>query len=188
MRLTERVHRYLEECVNAGDQVIDATAGNGHDALKLAELVGPEGKVIAIDLQAEAIGATGVRLESAGLLDRSELIQGDHREVLQELEASHRQRIAAITFNLGYLPGSDKQIQTSPTSTLPALDSAWRLLQPGGRLLVTAYRGHPGGLDEAERVAEWMQENCPQAQRHEPEVRGERIPPILWAAECSKAD
>jgi ubiquinone/menaquinone biosynthesis C-methylase UbiE len=34
-----------------GDTAVDATAGNGRDALALAELVGPTGRLVAVDLQ-----------------------------------------------------------------------------------------------------------------------------------------
>ena len=43
---------------------------------------------------------------------------------------------------VGYLPGSDKRIQTEPESTLSALRAASELLKPDGLLLVVAYRGH----------------------------------------------
>ena len=182
MRLTERCHHHLEGGVSHGDIAIDATAGNGHDTVKLAELVGRDGKVIAIDLQDAAIQSTKTRLESVGFLNRCELIQNDHAAALKQLEAAYSKQASAITFNLGYLPGSDKQVQTSAENTLPALDSAMRLLKPTGLLLVTAYRGHAGGPEEAEQVALWMRTNCPKATSHEPEVSGTRIPPILWVA------
>ena len=45
MRLTEYVHLCLETRLKNGDSVLDATAGNGYDALKAAELVQPNGNV-----------------------------------------------------------------------------------------------------------------------------------------------
>jgi hypothetical protein len=43
-----------------GDTAVDATCGNGHDTLALAELVGPSGRVFALDLQArEPRGGVG---------------------------------------------------------------------------------------------------------------------------------
>ena len=58
MRLTERVHAVLEDQIQAGNWVIDATMGNGHDTLFLSKLVGSEGKVWAFDIQAAAIEST----------------------------------------------------------------------------------------------------------------------------------
>jgi len=181
MQLTQLAHEYLTQHITDGSIAIDATAGNGYDTLKMAQLVGTAGKVIAIDVQARAIAATGQRLSAAGLSDRCELRQADHAQALIELCAPYKTRVSAITFNLGYLPGSDKCIQTTPSNTISALNAAARLLLPGGVLIVIAYRGHPGGLDEAERVELWMQQQAAaggQIKCHEPTAT--RIPPILW--------
>jgi ubiquinone/menaquinone biosynthesis C-methylase UbiE len=181
MQLTELAHDYLTKHLHHGDLAIDATAGNGHDTLKMAELVGPDGRVVAIDIQASAISATSLRLSDADQLARCELIEGDHANTLEGLANEHSNQAAAITFNLGYLPGSDKSIQTTPASTLTALDAAARLLKSGGILLVTAYRGHEGGLAESESVAQWMHVKEAQGwevESHEPKAN--RIPPILW--------
>ncbi len=49
--LTLALARPSAQVVQAGDTVVDATAGNGHDTLFLAKLVGPSGAVYAIDVQ-----------------------------------------------------------------------------------------------------------------------------------------
>lgn len=186
MRLTEQVHLELEKTIRPGDTVIDATAGNGHDTLAKARLVGSSGKVIAIDRQAAAIASTRSRLQENGQLAVCELIEGDHANILHALLAKHRASVAAITFNLGYLPGGEKTITTSPISTLRALDAAKSLLKDGGILLVTAYRGHSGGLAEAKEVAIWMRSLSPEdwkVELREPPTRlPSRVPPILWIA------
>jgi len=186
MRLTEQVHHELRQTIRPGDTVIDATAGNGHDTLAMAELVGPAGKVFAIDLQSAAITSTKVRLNEAGHLAQCELIVGDHAETLNTLLPSHRASAAAITFNLGYLPGGEKEITTSPQTTLRALDAAKSLLKDDGLLLVTAYRGHEGGQTEANQVENWMHalpETVWQVEAREPPTRHlDRVPPILWLA------
>lgn len=186
MRLTEQVHLELKKTVRPGDPVIDATAGNGHDSLALARLVGPSGKVLAIDLQERAIASTRTRLEEAGELARCELIQADHATKLHSLLSSHRSSVAAITFNLGYLPGGEKDVTTLPESTSCALNAAKSLLKPGGILMVTAYRGHPGGMEEAKQVAAWMHALSPQywqVELREPPTRhSSHLPPILWIA------
>jgi hypothetical protein len=61
-------------------------------------------------------------------------------------------RIAAVIFNLGWLPGSDKSIITAPATTVAAMRSALELLRPGGILVAVLYTGHPGGSEEAEAV------------------------------------
>lgn len=186
MRLTEQVHLELTRILRPGDIVIDATAGNGHDTLAMAKLVGPTGKVIATDLQPEAIQSTRACLDKAGQLQQCELIEGNHAEVLTKLEGRHRERVAAITFNLGYLPGSTKEVTTQPESTLQALGAAASLLRPGALLFLVAYRGHSGGREEADRVAAWMRAlpvSDWRVEVREPAARDPlRIPPILWVA------
>ena len=78
--------------------------------------------------------------------------------MLASLKARFLGQAKAIIFNLGYLPGSDKSIQTQPQSTQRALDVAQQLLHLKGMLLVTAYRGHPGGQEEADCVDQWMEQ------------------------------
>jgi predicted methyltransferase len=181
MRMTKKVHHILTNHLKEGDQAIDATAGNGFDTLFLAKQVGPCGKVIAIDIQDSAIRSTREKLESTGLIDRVKLVTDDHAAVLRILIANNRGKVAAITFNLGYLPGSDKSIQTNAESTDVALAASIQLLSPGGYLCVTAYRGHSGGTAEAQAVESFMRKS--QTEGHavdcfEPE--SSNSPPILW--------
>lgn len=181
MQLTQKVHQQLAEQLTAGDLVIDATAGNGHDTQYLAEIVGPQGQVIAIDIQQAAIDSTRAKLEHAQLSQRVHLIQGDHAAQLQALSQQHSGQVASILFNLGYLPGSDKRVQTQSTSTAKALTASLELLAPGALLSVTAYRGHPGGMEEAQVVADWMQTQ--QSAGHAVEYHqpaSKNTPPVLW--------
>ena len=181
MHLTELAHRYLDQHLGVGHLAVDATAGNGHDCLKMAQIIGDTGKLIGIDLQVAAIEATRHRLNEAKVTCELSLIEGDHADVLKSLIPAHANAVQAITFNLGYLPGSDKSIQTTPATTQLALDCAQTLLAPVGILLVTAYRGHPGGLEEAECVAQWMRKQeqlGAKIECHEPTAN--RTPPILW--------
>ena len=181
MRLTEKVHYILTNHLHEGGQAIDATAGNGYDTLFLAKQVGSSGKVIAIDIQDCAIRSTREKLESADLIDRVKLVTDDHAAALGKLIEANREKIAAITFNLGYLPGSNKSIQTRAESTKAALTASIQLLSPGGYLCVTAYRGHSGGTAEAETVESFMRKSEKQGHAVDCyEVESSNSPPILW--------
>jgi len=181
MRLTDKVHQILTDHLQTGDLAIDATAGNGHDTLFLAEQVGGDGHVIAIDIQESAIESTRQKLRTKEFEDRVTLQQDDHASQLEGLIEPHHEAVATIVFNLGYLPGSDKAVQTNSANTHKALEASIRLLRPGGILCVTAYRGHPGGPEEAKAVEDWMRSK---------EIYGHTIechkppssntPPILW--------
>ena len=56
-------------------------------------------------------------------------------------------------FNLGYLPGADKNVVTSSESTRKGILQALTLLRPGGALTALAYTGHDGGNAEADAVS-----------------------------------
>ena len=50
----------IQAALPEGGCAVDATLGNGHDALNLAQLVGDGGRVIGFDVQPEAIAALHV--------------------------------------------------------------------------------------------------------------------------------
>jgi len=158
-RLTQVAHQRIQAVVQTGDLVIDTTAGNGHDTLLLAELVGERGKVLALDRQASALEETRKRLQQANLLDRAMLIEGDHADLLSIVPSSWPGKVRAVVFNLGYLPGSDKTIITTADSTCQALNASCRLLHSGGLLSVLIYRGHPGGHVEEAMILNWLSNN-----------------------------
>ncbi len=147
----EYCHHLLRERLLPGDLAVDATAGNGHDTLFLAQLIGPEGKVFAFDVQAQAITATGQLLQRRGVPEHCyTLIQDSHTTLAERLPAAAPGKLAAVIFNLGYLPGGDKTIITCARTTLPAVRTALALLRPGGLLLLVLYPGHAGGAEEAQ--------------------------------------
>lgn len=154
--LTEQVHDMLRSHVTAGDRVIDATMGNGHDTLLLAQQVAPEGRVIAFDIQSVAVDNTRRRLAEAGLLEPVRLVQASHDQLLANLPPDWPGSVAAVTFNLGYLPGGDKSVITRAATTLAALDQALHALRPGGLLSLMLYRGHPGADEETTAVDQWL--------------------------------
>ena len=146
---TELLHLLLKSEIAIGDFAIDATAGNGHDTVFLAQAVGENGKVLAIDIQKQAIDSTTARLENAGLRDRVHLHHGCHSELAK---IAGEQRPRAIVYNLGYLPGGDHNLITQTEKTLKAISAAWEILISGGLLAVVCYPGHDGGGDEAAAV------------------------------------
>ena len=146
--LTEQAHTIIRQAVQPGDVAIDATAGNGHDTKFLAELVGETGHVFAIDLQQEALQRTAVLLGKAALV-HVHLVQRDHAELKAIIPGEHHGRIAAVMFNLGYLPGGNRSLATRTDSTLEAIRSALEIIRPVGVLTVIAYPGHSGGTAEA---------------------------------------
>ena len=79
--LTDQAKQILADKLSAGDFVIDATAGNGHDSLFLAQQVGPSGRIFAFDIQQLAIDATRQRLEKHNTLAQVDLLQESHAQL-----------------------------------------------------------------------------------------------------------
>ena len=145
----------LEQAVTAGDTVIDATAGNGHDTYFLAELVGDAGKVYAFDIQEEAILSTRERVER---FSQVELVHDSHSKISSYVN----EPITAAIFNLGYLPKGDHSIITKAQSTLAAIEQCLALLKQKGLVLIVIYSGHEGGSEERDAVMEYVSQ-LPQA-------------------------
>ncbi|MFP4147145.1 MAG: tRNA (mnm(5)s(2)U34)-methyltransferase [Halorhodospira sp.] len=154
--LTRRAQRHIRTALHYGSLAVDATAGNGHDTCFLAELVGATGYVLALDIQHTALIRTRQRLREASLIPQSVMVRADHARLACLTPRHWRGSVDAVMFNLGYHPGGDRPLITTPSSTRAALDAAHKLLRPGGVISVLAYRGHPGGAEEAWCVARWM--------------------------------
>ena len=158
LRATRMAHLVLDQFLSEGRTVIDATAGNGYDALFLARIVGKLGKVYAFDIQQQALEETKKLLEREGCLEQVRLILDSH----EKMDIYVGEPVAAIIYNLGYQPGGDKRVVTTPRATISSLKKGLDILAPGGIIAVVAYRGHPGGGEEALQVEEFLMNlSCP---------------------------
>ncbi len=177
-------HRYWKALLRQGDWVIDATCGNGHDTLALAKCVlgKTEGGVLALDVQQRALDQTRARLahdlhpEQA---DRVHLYLQSH-EKFPPLAAETPIRL--IVYNLGYLPGSDKKIKTTTSSTLASLKQGLKLVAPGGAISIMCYPGHPEGFEEQQILLEFCNSlNCKDLQIcHHQWLSTPRSPSLLF--------
>lgn len=122
-----------------GERVLEVGCGDGTTAAALCELVGPEGRVLAVDRSAEMVALARVRL--APWLD-------DERAVL----------VHADLLDLG--PATASVDHVLAVSVAPVWRSAyltsevWRVLRPGGALhLVDQSAGwhHPADVDAGVR-------------------------------------
>lgn len=153
-RITDWIHAGLRSHLRPGDWAVDATLGNGHDALVLGECVGVSGKVWGIDLQQGSIESSRERLAE---LSCFEALHGDHAQWCELLPAEALGRLRAVVFNLGYLPGADHGCTTRRESTLPALVAAMEWISPGGVLACTCYPRREESRLEGEAVSEWAE-------------------------------
>ena len=141
-------------CINKlplGGVVIDATAGNGFDTLKLCRAVGENGRVYAFDIQKSALSETERKLIEQGFSNAT-LICDSH----SVLDKYVKEPVDGVVFNLGYLPGGDHSLQTKSETTIEAIKKSLVLLKSTGFISVTVYYGKNSGTDEKERVMEFL--------------------------------
>jgi len=171
-------HSFVARHLAPGSVAVDATAGNGNDTVFLAQQVGSSGIVHAFDIQEIALKNTRALLEQHGLARRVMLHGVNHRTIAQVVTGP----VQAVMFNLGYLPGGDKEIKTRRESSLEALHGCLGLLAPGGIISVVTYSGHAGGKEEEDQVATWCQgldARCYTAMGFSLQNKPNR-PPKLW--------
>ena len=155
-RLTAAATSWIEVALFDGALAIDATVGNGYDALFLAHRVGPKGKVLGFDVQKAALAGAREILKFVGSLDRVSLLHDSHTRLADYLPSGAA--IAGAMFNLGYLPRGNRQIITQPETTVMALRSVLEHLAQRGRVTLLVYRGHEGGVPEYREVRQALEQ------------------------------
>ncbi|WP_209123938.1 class I SAM-dependent methyltransferase [Alkalihalobacillus sp. BA299] len=148
----------LEKVVHHGDIAIDCTAGNGHDTLFLAKRVGENGHVYSFDIQQTAIEKTSYRISEQALQHRVTLLHGSHEKVAECIPIEQHGKIKGAIFNLGYLPGGAKDIVTTPTSTISAIEQLIEMLDVGGIIVLVIYHGHEQGKIEKDAVLSFVEQ------------------------------
>ena len=143
--------------------LVDGTCGNGHDTLFLAETASPflaslpqvQINLLAFDIQATAVAATQERLHGQSFpqnLTLSYFNQG-HEHAAKHCPPKAPPILAV--YNLGFLPGSDKAVITTPDKSLASFEGLLPLMPPRAMFVIHAYGGHQGGLNEVKAVRHW---------------------------------
>ena len=146
-------HRFLSEAVCKGDICIDATAGRGRDTAFLCELVGENGRVLAFDIQEDAIESTRELLNNKGFANCAELILDSHANMELYAKAG---TVQGICFNFGWLPGGSHSVFTRAESSIAAIEAGLRLLRVGGRMSLSIYYGRDCGFEERDALLEYL--------------------------------
>lgn len=145
-RVTDLVKIIIDQKkdINIG---IDMTAGKGNDSKYILENTKVK-KLYAFDIQEESKIAT----ESLIKDDRLNFFLDSHANIDKYV----KEKIDLAIYNLGYLPGADKNITTSYKSTIESLKKVLDLLNPAGLVIITVYPGHPAGLIESQKLGEFI--------------------------------
>ena len=129
-RLRRHIHdpqAILGSLVGPGDSVIDIGPGMGYFTIPMARLVGPTGRVTAIDIQEKMLSGLRRRAEKNGV---SEIIR-THRAVPDSL-GDHPQADFILAFWMVH------EVPDQPAFLIQIFD----LLKPGGRFLLVEPKIH----------------------------------------------
>jgi len=141
------LHEVLRREVVPGALCIDATAGKGRDTALLCRLCAPHGRVLAFDIQPDALAQTRALLDAEGL--SAELFLDSHVNLARYAASGS---VDCVVFNFGRLPGGDPHIFTQAESSLAAVEAALKLLRPGGLLAAALYYGRENGYAERDAL------------------------------------
>lgn len=139
--------KYWQEHLAPSDLAIDATCGNGHDTLFLAQIC----HVVAIDIQRDAIQKTESLLEK---MQKKAILHCMCHAQIDEVPLPFAPKL--IVYNLGYLPGGDKSLTTKVNTSLVSIKKSLGMLGDGGALSVMCYPGHEEGKREEEAILSFM--------------------------------
>lgn len=108
-----------------GQRVLDVAAGSGDLAAGIARAIGPTGTVIVTDINANMLALARERLLDAGIVTNVHYVQADAERLPFKAKL-----FDCVTIGFGLRNTSDKRA---------ALESMFRVLKPGGRLLVLEF-------------------------------------------------
>lgn len=148
-QITEYCHNMIDVFGDSIEFCIDATMGNGVDTAFLCRKAGPDGRVLAFDIQEKAVENTGKLLDAEGLKDRAQLIKDSHENMDAYADAESAD---VIMFNFGYLPGGNHGISTKAESSVKAVEKGLSILKKGGIMSLCIYSGGDSGFEERDAL------------------------------------
>lgn len=125
------IHRFWKKItieyssVRKGQKVLDLAGGTGDLTAKFSKLVGDEGLVVLADINESMLKVGRDKLRDKGLFKNIEYVQAN----AEELPFTDNY-FDCITISFGLRNVTDKE---------KALRSMWRVLKPGGRLLILEF-------------------------------------------------
>jgi Putative rRNA methylase. len=143
--VSELSHYIIKNFSYKFDSAIDATLGNGYDTDFLSGIFS---KVYSFDIQRCAIDTYKTKNITNVIL-----VNDSHEDFCKYID----EKVDCIMYNLGFLPGGDKNITTKCESTLRSLESSLNIIDKGGLITIALYRGHEEGKKEEKAVINFVQ-------------------------------
>lgn len=136
----------IKKYVGEFNVAVDCTLGNGHDTDFLSENFD---RVYAFDIQKEAIeNYKNKNVKNVCLINTS------HENLKENIK---EKEIDCFMYNLGFLPGGNKDITTLPESSFNSLKEAITLLKSGGIITLCLYIGHEQGKKEQQVLVPYLE-------------------------------
>lgn len=129
-KLLENPDKMLGQFVRDGMVVLEPGCGMGYFTLALARMVGPDGRVVAVELQDKMLSVLSRRARKAGLINIIELRQ-TVAEGLGVEDLSGEVDFAVAIHLVHEIPDQGAFFA-----------QIWKALKPGGKLLVVEPKGH----------------------------------------------
>ena len=153
MALTDTAHQAIQKHFSHSDLsdkvAIDATCGNGHDTVFLAQM--GFHTVLGFDIQKHAIEITQQRLLDHQQ-NNTKLIHDGHENLEQYIQSE----IECAMFNLGYMPNTHKTITTTESTSIEAIKISLNHLSETGLVSILCYPGHPQGAQETNAIQSYL--------------------------------
>ncbi len=154
-------HQLWKEHLKSQGNAVDATCGRGSDLFALADLLlfpPYTSKIFVYDIQKRALEIAKMRAKmwlSPHQMDRIIWLERCH-SMLGKAEVDLA--ICLIVYNLGYLPGGNRELTSCAATTIESLKQATQILQPRGAISIMCYPGHFEGGKETSQVLEFAEQ------------------------------
>lgn len=146
-------HQFMAAHIREGAFCIDATAGKGRDTLFLCRLVGESGRVLALDIQSDAVAQTTALLTGEGMAHRAQVVQDCHSRLGDYAAPCSAD---GIMFNFGWLPGGDHNTFSHADTSVAAVRAALDILKVGGVMTLCLYYGRQNGTAERDAILDFL--------------------------------
>lgn len=141
--ITDLAHHIISSYCSNFDVAVDETLGNGYDSdFLLAKFK----KVYAFDIQ-EIVIENYKKKNISNL----KLVHDSHENIDEYV----KEGIDVAMYNLGFLPGGDKNITTMYESTLNSISKTLKLIKSNGLVTIAIYCGHEEGAIEYEKIIDY---------------------------------
>lgn len=130
--------------------LVDMTCGNGYDSLRILKNAPNYEKLYLYDIQIKAIENTRSLLESYAY--KNCIYLNKSHDDLSDI----RENIDFAIYNLGYLPGADKNLVTRLDTTMSSIKKILARLNYGAIIMITTYPGHEEGSLEDSKIYDYL--------------------------------